>query len=350
MKEIKIDNKKIGGSNPCFTIAEAGANHDGKLEKAFKLIDSAFEAKADSIKFQMYKASKLVTKTAPKYWDDENQNETQFDVFKKLDSLTDEQWKQIFEYSQKKGLTCFSTPFDEKSVDFLFSIGVPAFKIASADITHIPLIKHIAKKNIPIFISTGMATDDDIKYAIETIQDTGNNEIIIMHCITSYPTKPEDANLEMIKTLTQNYSEYVIGYSDHTIGTEIPAFAIIYGAKCIEKHFTFDNKLTESPDHKLSLDPKDFSEMVNKIRIAECSKGKSIRTTFNSEIEAIKYARRSIVSTKEIRKGATITRDMLDIKRPATGIQPKFFEKIIGFKAVKDIDEDVPIQWEDISK
>jgi sialic acid synthase SpsE len=350
MKEIKIENKKIGDNNPCYTIAEAGANHDGNLEKAFKLIDNAVLAKADSIKFQMYTASKLVTKNAPKYWKDGNQNETQFDVFKKLDSLTEEQWKQIFEYSQKKSITCFSTPFDEKSVDFLFSIGVPAFKIASADITHIPLIKHIAKKNIPIFISTGMANDNEIKDAIDTIQDCGNNEIIIMHCITSYPTKPEDANLEMIRTLTNNYTDHVIGYSDHTIGTDIPAFSTIYGVKCIEKHFTFDNELTESPDHRLSLDTKGFYEMVNKIRTAEISKGKSFRTTFDSEIEAVKFARRSIVSIKEISKDAIITKDMIGVKRPATGIQPKFFEKIIGFKAVKNIDDDTPLKWDDITE
>jgi N,N'-diacetyllegionaminate synthase len=348
MKEIKIDDKKIGDDNPCFTIAEAGANHDGNLEKAFKLIDNAILAKADSIKFQMYTASKLVTKNAPKYWEDGNRNETQFDVFKKLDSLTEEEWKQIFEYSQKRGITCFSTPFDEKSADFLFSIGVPAFKIASADITHIPLIKHIAKKNIPIFISTGMANDDEIKDAVNTIQDCGNNKIIIMHCITSYPTKPEDANLEIIRTLTNNYSDHVIGYSDHTIGTDIPAFSILYGAKCIEKHFTFDNKLTESPDHRLSLDTKDFLKMVNKIRISEVSKGKPSRTTFDSEIEAVKFARRSIVSIKEISKGTIITKDMIGVKRPATGILPKFFEKIIGFRAVNDIDDDIPLQWDDI--
>jgi len=349
MLEIKIDNKKIGGNNPCYTIAEAGANHDGDLQKAFKLIDSAIEAKSDSIKFQTYKASKLVTKSAPKYWIDSNKNETQFDVFNKLDTLNEDQWKKIFEYAQKKGITCFSTPFDEKSADLLFSIGVPAFKIASADITHLPLIKHVASKKIPIFISTGMATDDEIKESVETILDTGNHEIIIMHCITSYPTEPKDANLEMIKTLKQNFPDQIIGYSDHTIGTDIPAYAVLYGAKCIEKHFTFDNSLTQSPDHRLSLDKDGFSEMVNKIKIAEISKGQPKRIKFDAEIEAVKYARRSIVSTKEIPQGMKITREMLDIKRPATGIQPKFLEKVIGAKAIKNIEPDVPLQWEDIS-
>ena len=194
-----------------------------------------------------------------------------------------------------------------------------------------------------------MASDDEIKESVDTILDTGNHEIIIMHCITSYPTEPKDANLEMIKSLKQNFPDQIIGYSDHTIGTDIPAYAVLYGAKCIEKHFTFDNSLTQSPDHRLSLDKEGFSEMVNKIKIAEISKGQSKRIKFDAEIEAVKFARRSIVSTKEIPLGMKITREMLDIKRPATGIQPKFLEKVIGAKAIKNIEPDVPLQWEDIS-
>jgi sialic acid synthase SpsE len=225
--EIKINNKKIGKNNPCYTIAEAGANHDSSLEKAFKLIDAAKEAKADSIKFQTYKADKLATKTAPKYWDDDKPNESQFDVFNKLDAITKDQWREIFEYAQKKEITCFSTPFDEESVDLLYDLQAPAFKIASADITHIPLIKHVAAKNLPIFISTGMASDDEIDEALGIIEDQGNHQIVLMHCMTSYPTKPEDANLEMIRTLSEKYSKYIIGYSDHTLGINVPICSIL---------------------------------------------------------------------------------------------------------------------------
>ena len=222
-------------------------------------------------------------------------------------------------------------------------------KIASADITHIPLIKHVARKKLPIFISTGMASENDIDEAINAIEDQGNHEIIIMHCITSYPTKPEDANLEMIKTLQKKFYDYVIGYSDHTIGTTIPICSVFYGAKCIEKHFTFDTSLSESRDHRLSLDVKGFSEMVNGLRLAEISKGKAIRDEFDVEKEAVKYARRSIVSALKIPKGTTISKEMLDIKRPGTGIPPKYFEKIIGSSTLKDIEEDIPINFEDIS-
>ena len=163
MPKIKINEKYIGEDFPCYTIAEAGANHDGELNKAIKLIDSANEAKSDSVKFQTYDASKLASKYSPKYWIDDKPDETQYEVFSNLDGLSDDNWKEIFEYAKSKSVTCFSTPFDEKSVDLLYSLDVPAFKIASADITHIPLIKHIASKKLPIFISTGMASDEETK-------------------------------------------------------------------------------------------------------------------------------------------------------------------------------------------
>lgn len=349
MVKIKIGNKTIGDDNPCFTIAEAGANHDSDLEKAFKLIDAAIEANSDSVKFQTYTADKLVTRTAPKYWDDGKKDETQFDVFKKLDHLTDDHWKQIFEYANKKNYLCFSTPFDEKSVDLLYELGTPAFKIASADITHLPLIKHISKKNLPIFVSTGMANDSEIREAIDTIEDKGNHNIIILHCITSYPTKPEDANLEMIRTLTKNYPEYVIGYSDHTLGTLIPTLSTAYGAKCIEKHFTFDSTLTKSPDHRLSLDQSEFKTMVEQLQKSYLSRGSPVRDFFNSESEAVKYARRSIVLTKKVSTGTILSRDLIDIKRPGTGISPKYLDKIIGATLVNDVNDDIPLQWSDLN-
>jgi len=347
--EIKIKNKKIGEKNPCYTIAEAGANHNSSLEKAFKLIHAAKEAKADSIKFQTYKADKLSTKTAPKYWVDGKSDESQFDVFSKLDAISKDQWSQIFEYAQKKEITCFSTPFDEESIDLLYDLQVPAFKIASADITHIPLIKHIAAKKLPIFISTGMASDQEIDEALGVIEDQGNHEIILMHCMTSYPTKPADANLEMIRRLSEKYSKYVIGYSDHTLGITVPICSILYGSKALEKHFTFDNNLEVSPDHWLSLNTETFTQMVDGLRQAEVSGGVNTRNIFEVEAEAMKYARRSIVSSKKILKGTTITKEMLVIKRPATGIYPKFLEKVIGSVASKDIEEDIPIRWEDIN-
>jgi len=348
MKKICIGKKFIGEGYPCFTIAEAGANHEGDIKKAFQLIDEAKNSGVDAIKFQTYTAAKLTTKTAPKYWDDGIKNESQFDVFSKLDKLSDNEWKEVFDYAKNKKIICFSTPFDEESVDMLNSLNVPAFKIASADITHLPLIRKIASKKKPVFISTGMSTMEEIHDAISTIENEGNNEIVIMHCITSYPTKPEDANLDMITTLKKEFPEHIIGYSDHTLGTDIAAFSVFYGSKCVEKHFTHDKTLSTSRDHRLSLDSNDFKELRKKIDLLQVSKGMQTKKSISSENDAIKYARRSIVSKTKILKGTKITEDLLEIKRPGTGIKPKFLNEIIGKSASKDIDDDVPITWNDL--
>jgi len=264
--------------------------------------------------------------------------------------FTEEDWKKVFKYAKEKKIICFSTPFDEEAVELLDSLGIPAFKIASADITHLPLIRKVASKKKPIFISTGMASMEEIHQAISTIEKEGNKDIIIMHCITSYPTKPEEANLEMIKTLGKEFPSYVIGYSDHTLGTEIAAFSVFYGSKCIEKHFTHDKTLSTSRDHRLSLNSDDFVDLINKLKMAEISKGLSEREEFDSEKEAVKYARRSIVSQINIPKGTKITTEMLDVKRPGTGIQPKYFDEILGKVASRDIKKDIPISWEDLEK
>jgi len=348
MRKININGKNIGADYPCYTIAEAGANHEGEIEKAFQLIDAAKESGVDAIKFQNYTASKLTTKTAPKYWDDGVENESQFDVFNKLDKLHDDEWKQIFEHTNKKNITCFSTPFDLESVDLLESFNVPAYKIASADITHIPLVKKIASKRKPVFMSTGMASIEEIRDAVSIIQDQGNEEIVIMHCITSYPTKSEDANLEMIRSLNLEFPDYVVGYSDHTLGIDVAIFSTFYGSKCIEKHFTHDKNLSTSRDHRLSLDSNDFKELIKKLKLCEISCGSGIRERFFAEDDAVKYARRSIVSAKKILKGTKITENLLEIKRPGTGIKPKFLNEIVGKIASKDIDDDVPITWNDL--
>ena len=348
MEKIKIGEKNIGENFPCFTIAEAGANHDGDVNKALKLIDSAIDAKSDSIKFQSYKASKLTTKSAPKYWEDDNPDETQYDVFKKLDTLTEDNWKEIFEYANKKEIPCFSTPFDEESIDFLYKLNIPAFKIASADITYLPLIKKISAKQLPVFLSTGMASDKEIDEAVETIRNEGNEKIILMHCMTSYPTKPEDANLQMIQTLSDKYSDCIVGYSDHTIGTTIALCSKFYGSNVIEKHFTYDRDLEQSPDHRLSLDVESFGQLVSQLRLSEISKGNNIRENFDCELNAIKYARRSIVSIEKISKGDKIMANKIAIKRPATGIYPKFLDQVINSIAKVDIEKDQPIKWEDI--
>ena len=188
----------------------------------------------------------------------------------------------------------------------------------------------------------------EIEEAISTIEKEGNSKIIIMHCMTSYPTKPEDANLEMIKTLKNKFPKYVIGYSDHTLGIDVAAFSRLFGSECIEKHFTHDKSLTVSRDHRLSLNSEDYRELIEKMKLIDLSRGSSVRNNFASEVDSIKYARRSIVSKEKIEKGSRITLEMLDVKRPGTGIQPRFLEEIIGKTVLRDVPEDVPIVWDDI--
>lgn len=349
MRKIKIENKFIGEGEACFVVAEAGANHDSVLQRGKDLIDGAVSAGFDAIKFQHYKASKIVTKTAPKYWVDPNPNETQYQIFDKLDKLTKDEWKELFDYGKKCGIIIFSTPFDEENVDFLEEIGCPAYKVAAADLTHLPLIKHIAEKGKPIFLSVGMATLGEIEDAIKTIKSVGNDDIIILHSITNYPTKPEDANLKIIQKLKTVFSDYPIGFSDHTSGPVVPTAAVALGAKVIEKHFTIDKTLPESPDHRLSVDIEEGRLMVNNIRTTEKALGTDVRMgPIEAEKEAYKYARRSIVAKVAISKGMKITKDMLAIKRPGTGIPPKFFDLVIGKTAERDIAEDEVINWNDI--
>ena len=254
------------------------------------MIDASKKSGADAVKFQTIIPERLVSV----------QQKERIKQLKKF-QLSYDEFTKLSKVAKNEGVIFLSTPFDIDSALFLNEI-VPAFKIASADITNIPLIKHVAEKKIPVFISTGMANKQEISEAIDVIQNKGNHDIIIMHCITSYPTKPEDANLEMIRTLQNEFPENIIGFSDHTLGTDIAVFSTFYGAKSIEKHFTFDNSLTTSPDHKLSLNPKEFAKMVRQLELSDLSRGLPNRISFDAEAEAVKFARRSLVSTRKIPK------------------------------------------------
>jgi N-acetylneuraminate synthase/N,N'-diacetyllegionaminate synthase len=349
MKKIKIGNRFVGEGEPCFIVAEAGANHNGKIDLAKELVKKAAESGADAIKFQTYVAGKLATKTAPKYWMDNRPQETQYEVFSKLDKLTEEEWRELAEFCSEKNIIFLSTPFDVKSADLLDELGVPAFKVASADITCLPLIKHIAKKRKPLILSTGMATIEEIRDAIRVIKSVGNDQIILLHCTLSYPTAFRDANLRMMCSMQETFPDIPIGLSDHTMGTVVPIAAVAMGAKLIEKHYTIDKSLPDSPDHRLSVDPKELREMIEQIRATEEALGSPVKGPIDSEKEALKFARRSIVANVKIPKGTVITREMITFKRPGTGISPKFFEQVIGKKAKRTIEEDEVIKADALS-
>ena len=334
MKSIRIGDKIVGEGQLVFFIAEAGINHDGKLSQALELVERAKEAGADAVKFQTFKAESLCTRRSKN-----------FELFRSLELNRDE-WAKIVETAQSLGIMFFSSAFDEESVELLDDLGVPAFKVASGDLTYLPFLKYIASKGKPIVLSTGMSTLSEIDEALNAVYSTGNKDVILLHCVSNYPTSAKDANLKVIKTLEQVFA-LPAGFSDHSLGTLLSVAAVCLGARVIEKHFTLDRGLP-GPDHKLSLDPAKFAAMVSDIRAVEQAFGDGVKVPRESELEAIRSARRSITARMDIPAGAIITPDMLKISRPGTGIEPKSLDLVIGKKAKEQIQEDDALTWSKI--
>jgi len=334
----------------CLVCLEAGVNHNGDLERAKELIRKASWAGADMIKFQLYKAGTLVTKKAPKFWNWEGDKDksTQYEAYDALDNLPWEQYPELIKCCEENHIEFLCTPFDFEAVDYLDSIGMKAFKVASSDLTYLPFLKYIARKKKPIYLSTGAATLGEIEEAVETIKSAGNKKIILLHCTLCYPTKPEDANLRIILTLKRLFPDLKIGISDHTLGTTIPIAAIALGAEIIEKHFTIDKTLPESADHWLSIDHNEAKDMIEKIRQVEMAMGSDIKKVFPCEKETRKWDKRSIVANRDIKKGEIFTPENLICKRPGTGIPPKFLPILYGKKARQNFKEDTIMIWKKI--
>jgi len=326
IKRIKIGNKLVGEGEPCFIVFEIGSNHDGKLDQAKRLIDIATEAGADAVKFQTFRANAMFNRYRNR------------DIVEKLEKLElHEDWYgEIFDYANEKSIMALFSIFDEKSADFLESYGVDAYKIASYELTHIPLLQHIAKKKKPVIISTGMASEIEVRDAVEFIYSTGNKQVIILHCVSQYPTKVEEVNLNSMVNLKRIFN-CPVGFSDHTRAIYAPIVAVSLGANVIEKHFTLDKSLP-GPDHSYALDPKESMEMVKGIRIAEKMLGNSVIKPTKSE-DSEREWRRAIYASCDIAKGTIITSDVLMIVRPSPkgSIPPKYFNQIVGKKIKKDI-------------
>lgn len=349
---------QVLNKNDFFIIAEVGVNyydiankHKISLINAAKLmIDKAQNSGADAIKFQSYKAENLVSKNAFAYWDiQEEPIKTQYELFKKFDSFGKKEYQELAKYCTTKNLIFLSTPFDFEAVDYLNEL-VPIFKISSSDLTNLPFIEYVAKKNKPIILSTGAATLGEIDDAINTILSTGNNEIILLHCILEYPTKYEDCNLNMIKFLRKVYPEYLIGFSDHSKPDKnmlVATIAYVYGAKIIEKHFTLD-KTIEGNDHYHAMDPHDLKILRENIEFVKKIGGSFYKRPLKSEELSRKHARRSIVARDYIKKGEKITRDKITFKRPATGIPPSMLDLVVDGTALEDINEDEILSFDKI--
>ena len=337
---------KIGERENCFIIAEAGINHNGDIKLAKKLVDVAKEAGADAVKFQTFKAENVVAEnTAMASYQRRNikRKETQQEMLKRME-LDYKDFIRLKEYCDKKKIIFLSTPHSEDAIDFLEEL-VPAYKVGSGDLTNLPFLEKIAKKKKPVILSTGMATLSEVKEAVRTLKRAKNNKIILLHCTTNYPCPLEEVNLKAMLTLKKEF-DLPVGYSDHTLGILVPVMAVAMGAQVLEKHFTL-NKNLPGPDHKASLEPEELKEMIKTIREVEKALGDGIKKPTKSEEKIKKVVRKSIVAKVDIPKGTKITRDMLDIKRPGTGIEPKYLKRIIGRESKKNIKKDTLIKLSD---
>lgn len=325
-------------------IAEAGVNHNGEFELAKKMVDVAKEAGVDYIKFQTFIPEKLVAKNAEKAQyqkDTTGETESQLQMLKKL-TLSNENFIELKKYCDDIGIGFISTPFDLESIKFLESFDMDFWKIPSGEITNLPYLEAIAATGRKVIMSTGMCDIDEIKAAVEVLEKSGVKDIELLHCNTQYPTPYEHVNLNAMKTISEATGK-VVGYSDHTLGIEVPIAAVALGAQVIEKHFTLDKNM-EGPDHRASLEPEELKAMVSAIRNIELALGTAIKEPTESEISNRNVARKSIVAKTSIKCGDVFTADNLTTKRPGNGISPMRWHEILGQRANKDYEEDELIE------
>ncbi len=347
---VQLQSKTIGLGYPVFIIAEIGVNHNGNIDLALDSIEQAKKAGADCVKFQTFKAGQVVLQNAPKaayQLKTTPQSESQIQMLKKLE-LPFDAYQEIVKLCKKLNIIFLSTPYNYSDVDFLESLDVPAYKIASGQVIELSFLEYVAKKKKPIFLSTGMATLAEVDSAVNTILKTGNDSLILLQCTTNYPSRLEDANLLAIKTMGQSFHS-IIGYSDHTQSHTACIASVALGASVIEKHFTLDKTLP-GPDHSTSANPTEFAELVKFIRESEKVLGTGIKQPSKVEIENSIGMRRSIVANTMINAGETITNEMLTFKRPSTGINPSLIYQLLGRKARRTIHPDEMIDWDDIQR
>jgi len=347
IEEIKIENKLIGQNQEPFIIAEAGINHNGDIKLAKKMIIEAKKCGADAIKFQTFTAQNMMIKetVSAEHLEKSAGNESVYDFVKKV-SLSREEFRELAELCKKEDIIFLSTAGTPDDVDFLESLDVPAFKVASMDLNNIPLLNHIAKKNKPVLLSTGMGEMRDVARAVKCFKDIGNNRLVVLQCTSRYPTPPEDVNLKVMDILKERFG-FNVGFSDHTEGIIIPLAAIARGAVVVEKHYTLDKKM-EGPDQRISADPEELTSIVKGSKAIFKALGTGVKKPFEFEKKIKSTFCRSVVSNRDIRKGEILNMGAISFKRPGVGIPPNEVEKVIGKKAKKDIPEDTLIISDDL--
>ena len=327
-----------------YIIAEAGVNHNGKLDLALKLCDAAKVAGVDAVKFQTWKTENIVTASARQaayQTANTGKEESQYDMLKNLE-LSYDHFRCIQDYCKKIGIDFLSTPDEEESLQFLVSLGLPFIKVGSGEVTNIPYLRKIGACKKPVILSTGMSTLAQVATAYDTLLKAGAAEVSLLHCTTNYPCPMDEVNLQAMVTL-RNAFKCKVGYSDHTMGTEIPVAAAALGAEIIEKHFTLDRTM-DGPDHKASLEPAELKLMVQQIRNIEAALGDGIKKPNKSEAENAKVVQKSILAKHPIKKGETLTEENLTVKRAGAGIPASLWDAVVGCRAIKDYDIDEPIK------
>jgi sialic acid synthase SpsE len=345
---IEINKRVIGLNSTPYIIAEAGMNHNGSLSLGKKLIDAALTTGCDAIKFQTFLPDSRVSskvKSVDFVELADGVEETMYDMFSRLSMPFSEQ-KQLFDYARECGIEVFSTPFDFKSVDFLESLGVNLYKIASMDLVNLPLIEYVAKTQKPLILSTGMSNVGMIEDALEVIAKVGNPNVALLHCNSTYPASAEDMNVRAINTLRKCFN-IPVGLSDHSFGLLVSTVALSIGADIIERHFTL-NKMLEGPDHILSSEPDEMRQLVETSRVIKDVLGDGVKRIKSSEYDTLNLQQKSLYALNDIDKGQEIHQSMLTIKGPSAGILPKYLNIVEGRVAKNDIPADYPITWNDI--
>ena len=340
-----VNARAIGDDAPVFVVAEAGVNHNGDPEQARRLIDAAKEAGADAVKFQTFRSDALVSRHAPKAAYQRattGDDGTQAEMLARLE-LSLEQHVDLRDRCVKQGLVFFSAPFDEASVEALAELGVSLYKVPSGEITNLPLLARIASKGKPVILSTGMSTLDEVAAAVASIRGAGDPPLALLHCVSAYPAPIEEMNLRAMSTLRDRFG-CPVGLSDHTLGIAVALGAVARGAAIVEKHLTLDKALP-GPDHRASLEPGEFAELVRGIRAIEASLGDGDKRPMPCEADVRRVARKSLVAARALRAGEILTSDAVAIKRPGTGIPPSALASVLGRRVRRDVLADEVLDW-----
>jgi N-acetylneuraminate synthase len=350
MEKLNIAGRLVGPGEPPYIVAEIGSNHNGDMDLCRKLIDAAKECGADAAKFQSWSKSSLISK--PEY-----ERNTKYGTdHAKLPSLADEveryqltrdQHHEVAAYCQMRGITFFSSCFSPEEVDLLESLNVPAYKVASMDVNHLPLLDYVARTGKPVILSTGLATIGEIERALGVLRHRGSGPIALLHCVSIYPSPPEIVNLRNIKTLETAF-DVPVGYSDHSLGASIPLAAVALGASMIEKHFTL-NKTMEGWDHAVSADPEEMSYLARESSNVFAALGSSVRSLSDAQQEKRKVFRRRMVAVRNVRKGEGLSMRDIDFKRPGTGIRPDEMEYVLGRRLSRDVSAEEELDWKDFA-